>query len=129
MHQLMAPGGIPIPGSGSKAPPYCSALGASGFRVDCMYNFRGCFLRPWGRPPPPSPAWGAGRMNAPINIASWYTHAGKRVECAPLLLCVGLTRTTSLGVPAAPTLAGLGRIYLKKWQLPVYRYKQHVKGS
>ena len=55
--QLVVPGGIPTPGSGSNAPPppCCSALGASGFRVDCMYDFRGCApgdgpnpRRPWG---------------------------------------------------------------------------------
>ena len=40
-------GGIPIPRSGSKAPPCCSA---SGFRVRLPQ------LRPWGRPPPPSPS-------------------------------------------------------------------------
>ena len=103
MHQFLGPGGIPIPGSGSKAPPCCSA---SGFRVD----FCGYFLRPWGRPPPQSPAWGAGRMNAPINIARGYTHAGNRVECAPCCSASGfrvrLPCLRPLG--AAPTLAGLG---------------------
>ena len=55
MRQLMAPGGVYTHlEAGRKRPaPRCTALGASGFRVDCM-----------GMAP-----WGAGRVNAPINIA------------------------------------------------------------
>ena len=76
-------------------------------------------------------------MNAPINGAGGYTRTGKRVEGAPRLLCVGFPRRLHVRLPRCflrpwgrPSLSpALGCIYLKKWQLPVYRYKQHAQGS